>query len=225
MSVASTSSCQLLCCLVSGPVTRHYGLGADNVVSFRIVLADGRVVNASSTENQGLFSAMLGGGQSSFGIISSITVKTFPSKPVFRIVGHFERPQTIEEVPNVLTQFFFNATWVESLPTTLGMYLESLGSIIGQTHFALDALYIGDNSTELETWFGPLFASPFFIPGTYGSDTYANLAVFAVAAFGTGSNAYSRKYSTNVLVPPNQEELDVSAALIALAPQPACFIW
>ena len=64
---------------------------------------------------------MLGCGQSNFGIISRITVRTYHSFPVLRMAAHFQRPQSAEDTPNVLARFFFNTTWVQSLPRTLTM--------------------------------------------------------------------------------------------------------
>ena len=41
-----------------------YGHGADQVLSFRVVTADGRYRSVSPTENRDLYHAMLGGGGS-----------------------------------------------------------------------------------------------------------------------------------------------------------------
>jgi hypothetical protein len=64
-----------------GPLSGIYGMGADNVLSFDAVTADGSYVTASAKENPDLFWALKGGGPSSFAVVVAITVKTFPEVP------------------------------------------------------------------------------------------------------------------------------------------------
>jgi FAD/FMN-containing dehydrogenase len=45
-----------------GYLARHYGLTIDNLLSVDMVLADGRFVTASASENADLFWAVRGGG-------------------------------------------------------------------------------------------------------------------------------------------------------------------
>ncbi|KAI6782598.1 6-hydroxy-D-nicotine oxidase [Emericellopsis cladophorae] len=52
-----------------------YGFAADNILSARVVLADGAVVTASESENTDLFWALRGAGHN-FGIVTSFEVKT-----------------------------------------------------------------------------------------------------------------------------------------------------
>ncbi|TGO24707.1 hypothetical protein BPAE_0096g00130 [Botrytis paeoniae] len=59
-----------------GPMTSIYGLAADQVISARIITADGRFFTASSTQNTGLFWALGGGGP------ASLTIKAYPTTPV-----------------------------------------------------------------------------------------------------------------------------------------------
>ncbi|MCJ1269577.1 hypothetical protein MMC22_009469 [Lobaria immixta] len=54
---------------------RAYGMAVDHVQSIKAVLADGRLVTASATENPDLFWAMRGGG--TYGFTVETTVKTF----------------------------------------------------------------------------------------------------------------------------------------------------
>jgi hypothetical protein len=56
-------------------------MGADNVLSFEAVTAQGEYVTANSKENPDLYWALKGGGPSSFAVVTSITVKTFPEVP------------------------------------------------------------------------------------------------------------------------------------------------
>ncbi|KAF1835486.1 hypothetical protein BDW02DRAFT_578714 [Decorospora gaudefroyi] len=61
-----------------GPLTGIYGMGADNVLSFDAITADGKYVTANAKEHADLYWALKGGGPSTFAVVVSITVKTFP---------------------------------------------------------------------------------------------------------------------------------------------------
>ncbi|ORY63875.1 FAD binding domain-containing protein [Pseudomassariella vexata] len=64
------------------PLISLYGTGADQVLAFEVVTPDGRFVTADSTQNTDLFWAMRGGGGSTFGVATSVTIKAYPDMPV-----------------------------------------------------------------------------------------------------------------------------------------------
>jgi FAD/FMN-containing dehydrogenase len=64
------------------PLSSIHGMAADQVLSYEVVLANGRFVTADADTNPDLFWAMRGGGGSTFGVLVSITVKAFPDVPV-----------------------------------------------------------------------------------------------------------------------------------------------
>ncbi|EME88156.1 uncharacterized protein MYCFIDRAFT_26948 [Pseudocercospora fijiensis CIRAD86] len=66
-----------------GPATHDFGLGADNVLSAKVVLANGTLVTASSVENKDLFFAIRGGGPGTYGVVIETTVKAYPTQKVF----------------------------------------------------------------------------------------------------------------------------------------------
>eukprot|EP00756_Hemistasia_phaeocysticola_P013693 Hpha_TRINITY_DN15295_c3_g5::TRINITY_DN15295_c3_g5_i1::g.68443::m.68443 len=58
-----------------GPHGNQCGLGVDNVLSADIVLADGSLVTANATSHSDLYFALRGGGGSTWGVITSITIR------------------------------------------------------------------------------------------------------------------------------------------------------
>ena len=64
-----------------GSLNALFGLALDNVVRAELVLADGRAVVASATEHPDLFWAIRGGG-GNFGVVTSLTVRLHPAKPI-----------------------------------------------------------------------------------------------------------------------------------------------
>ncbi|KAJ6020376.1 6-hydroxy-D-nicotine oxidase [Penicillium herquei] len=60
-----------------GALPNMYGLGADGVKNFEVLLADGNLINANAKENTDLFRALKGGG-SNFGIVTRFDLETHP---------------------------------------------------------------------------------------------------------------------------------------------------
>lgn len=81
-----------------GWLTGRYGLVIDNILSLKMVLADGRIVNVSDEENSDLFWAVRGAGQD-FGIATSLTFRAHPQpNEVFGGVLYF----TLDKLPNIV---------------------------------------------------------------------------------------------------------------------------
>ena len=63
-----------------GHLRRKYGLSIDSLLSVDIVTADGRLLQASATENDDLFWAVRGAG-SNFGVVTSFEFQAYPVGP------------------------------------------------------------------------------------------------------------------------------------------------
>ncbi|KAH6641401.1 hypothetical protein F5144DRAFT_545454 [Chaetomium tenue] len=63
-------------------LSTSFGLSADNTLEFEVVTAAGEIVTASQTQNTDLYWALSGGGGGNYGVVVSMTVKTFPDAQV-----------------------------------------------------------------------------------------------------------------------------------------------
>ncbi|KAI1120993.1 FAD-binding domain-containing protein [Nemania abortiva] len=59
-----------------------YGMGADNVLELEVVTPLGDIVTANECQNEDLFWAMRGGGGSTFGVMTSVTLATHPTPKI-----------------------------------------------------------------------------------------------------------------------------------------------
>ncbi|KAI3076275.1 CAZyme family AA7 [Penicillium roqueforti] len=64
------------------PASHDYGLAADQVLEAQVVLANGDIVTANPCQFSDLYYAIRGGGGGTYGVVTSMAVKVYPSKPV-----------------------------------------------------------------------------------------------------------------------------------------------
>jgi FAD/FMN-containing dehydrogenase len=81
-----------------GVLGRYYGLGADHLVSARVLLADGRVVRAAADENPDLFWALRGAGGGNFGVVLSAELRTRPAVAVTAIQASWPYERAVDVV-------------------------------------------------------------------------------------------------------------------------------
>lgn len=60
-------------------LSTSYGLSVDNVLEWEVVTADGQFLTANGTSNSDLFWALRGGGPGTYGVVTSMTIKTHPN--------------------------------------------------------------------------------------------------------------------------------------------------
>ena len=65
-----------------GPLTASRGLAADQVLEYQVVTPDGEIRIVNAYQQKDLFWALCGGGASTFAVMASVTVKTFPLQTV-----------------------------------------------------------------------------------------------------------------------------------------------
>ncbi|OBT52948.1 hypothetical protein VE04_06719 [Pseudogymnoascus sp. 24MN13] len=76
------------------PLSSIYGLAADHVLAFEIVLADGRFVTASESSNTELFWALRGGGGATYGVVTSVVFKVYPVMKATAVQFSVANPST-----------------------------------------------------------------------------------------------------------------------------------
>ncbi|PWW80057.1 FAD-binding domain-containing protein [Tuber magnatum] len=67
------------------PLGPWKGMASDNAYQFTIVTADGKHVTANECQNSDLFWALRGGGGGTFGVVTSVTIRTFPDSSMLAL--------------------------------------------------------------------------------------------------------------------------------------------
>ena len=99
-----------------GWLSRKYGMTVDNLLSANVVMADGKQVRASETENADLFWGLRGGG-GNFGIVTSFEFQLHPVGPNV-LSGLIVFP--FDQAKSVITQF---ARFTETMPDELNVWM------------------------------------------------------------------------------------------------------
>ncbi|MCW5693166.1 MAG: FAD-binding oxidoreductase [Pseudolabrys sp.] len=86
---------------------RLHGIGSDAMTASEIVTADGTVKQLSATENEDLFWACRGGGGGNFGINTSFTLNTFPTRRItyFKAAWSGTRTEMAKVAHELMTSF------------------------------------------------------------------------------------------------------------------------
>ncbi|KAK4454491.1 hypothetical protein QBC34DRAFT_343125 [Podospora aff. communis PSN243] len=97
-----------------------YGNGADQVLEFKVVTADGRYRTVTPFQNGDLYFAMLGGGGSTYGILTSALVKAYPKTVVTDVNLEFYYRKSLPPNANATANFvvttdlekFWDGVWL-----------------------------------------------------------------------------------------------------------------
>ena len=98
-----------------GWFSRKHGLTCDNFLALELVTAEGKVVNASATENAELFWALKGGG-GNFGVVTKFTFQAHEFGPMMRIGVALHHPENAVEILREYAKIY------PSLPNTVGFH-------------------------------------------------------------------------------------------------------
>jgi FAD/FMN-containing dehydrogenase len=119
-----------------GPLTPHFGLGLDNLISAELVVPDGRCLSVSATENADLFWALQGGG-GNFGVVISMRIRLHQVHQV--LAGKIAFPWS--NARSVLTGF---ATMMASAPDELAATVALVSTPNGDPAVVLAPCWSGD---------------------------------------------------------------------------------
>lgn len=111
-----------------GLSSRTHGLTLDNVLEAEVVLADGRVVTASETENSDLFWSLRGAG-AAFGIVTNFKVKTWDAPEGNLVFSYQIDPGNTTRLASFLTELQ-NFT-INDQPSELNMRYFMGGQLTG----------------------------------------------------------------------------------------------
>ena len=118
-----------------GWLTRQYGLACDNLLSVDMVMADGRFLTASATENADLFWGVRGGG-GNFGIVTSFEYQLHPVGPV--LGGLLVHP-----LPKAREALQFYRDFTRTAPDELAVFAALLTNPDGSRVIAFIVCYNG----------------------------------------------------------------------------------
>ncbi len=198
-----------------GWLMRKHGLACDNLLSADVVLADGRLLTASATQNEDLFWGLRGGG-GNFGVVTSLEYRLHPVGPV--LAGGVFCP--VEKTGEALR---FYREYTAAAPDELRIDLVTItlpdvGRMVALAGCYCGAIAEGEKLLKPLRTFGPptvdLFApmpyvqlqsmlDPFFPPGRYAytkANFLSELSDGAIDAFAEYATALS-PYTAGVLEP------------------------
>ena len=133
-----------------GPLSSAHGLGADQVLEWEVVLADGRLVTANNAQNPDLFWALRGGGPGTYGVVVSMTVKTYPD--TYASSAYFS---VLDNGTNTDTIYQAIGSWLNILPSIVDTGVFALWIVNPAGFFLMPAFGSGMHQHELDRLLQP----------------------------------------------------------------------
>jgi FAD/FMN-containing dehydrogenase len=220
-----------------GAQSRHAGLLCDQLTSASVVLPSGQSVTASAASNPDLFWALRGGGGGNFGVTTSLTFATFPTKDVDVVNLNFP-PQSFAQVLVGWQNWLRTADqnhWAlaDATVDSMGMHCRILatcpaGSGNSAAAAITQAVGLQPSGTENHTFnyldlvnylaVGNLNPSPLGYVG--GSDVFATVDAGVAQGIAAAVNAFPRGAGRMLAI---MHALD--GALATVAPGATAFPW
>ncbi|MEV4319738.1 FAD-binding oxidoreductase [Actinocrispum sp. NPDC049592] len=169
-----------------GPLSRKYGLGADNLLKVSVITADGVPVTATPDRNPELFWAVRGGG-GNFGVTTSLEIRLHPVASVYAGQALFP----ISHAAELLERY---RDYAPVMPSELTCTIALVGSTV-----AVRAMYAGD-ADAAQRALRPLWID------TPVEDTFASVPYARASVPGTAP----RNFDLFAALPDSSVVLDVA---------------
>lgn len=132
-----------------------YGFGADNVLDWEVVTADGKLVVATPEQNIDLYWALSGGGPGTFGVVLSATVRAFPNQVTSNAQFSFSVSQAggVEQYWNAVNQFH------QQLKPLLDQGIVGEYGFTNETLVVVGIMAPGQTTASLRTTLEPLITA------------------------------------------------------------------
>lgn len=182
-----------------GLLMSRYGLLSDNLLAAEVVLADGRIVQASTAEHPDLLWAIRGGG-GNFGVITSLTYRIYPIEPT--IAGALVYP--IAQAEEGLR---FYREFTRDLPDSLSVFAVMATAPSGVAVFSFLSCYTGPLAD------GERLLAPLRSFGTPIMETLAPMPPAGMLEFLAGADPSGNRYAYDTRILPSITE-DVIGQLV-----------
>lgn len=121
-----------------GKLGRKHGLTCDNLLAADVVLADGRLLRASASENADLFWGLRGGG-GNFGIVTTFEYQLHPVEPTLLVCS------VLHPYPRAHNAMRFYDDFCAQAPDELSVDAALVTAASGERFFSISACYCGPN--------------------------------------------------------------------------------
>lgn len=132
-----------------GTFTRIHGVSCDNILSAKILLANGKIVKADKKTNSDLYWALRGAGNGNYGIVMSLKIRTHKINKIYTFRIEYE----FDDLENILP------VWMDWIKTTPIIISSDFFCPANKGHPIIAGVYLGDRQT-LEKLLEPVLAIP-----------------------------------------------------------------